>query len=614
MKTKEVDYEIKWYHLLPLMLIVAIVPLIVYLKVVPLTGASFDFWKGTKDNLDFFSYYKGIWLVIAASLALCIYVVRLFQVGSLQLKKEMNIYYIAASLYFLFITASTFFSEYKEIAINGFPDHYEGFYILTTYIVIFLITTIWVSNEKHIKILLGSLIAGASVLGTIGLFQYLGYDIWQSNLGKYLMLPNQYQTMASSLQFQFTKHTIYSTLYHPDYVGSYMAMLFPLAFSMFVLTKNKQLKIPMLFFTILMVTNWLGSNSRAGMVGGILAIIVFLISINKIILKYWKYFGVGLIFATVIFFGLNQVSHGYLGSRVNSLFVDAKAVLGLTEKSQDTSTVIPLKDVKINGNQASIVTATETLNITLNNDLLIFQDGNANKIESSYDNKNGKMILRDSRYAAYNLLAGKMGDKTFLKVEKGDIKLTFDLERSGITLVDNKGKVVDLKPVETWGFKGHERLGSSRGYIWSRSIPLLKDTLLLGHGPDTFAAYFPQNDIKGKMYAYYGDMWQLVDKPHDLYLQIALNTGVISLLAFLILIGSYSIKSLKLYFGNNYEDFLSQVGVSVFVAIVGYLGAAFFNDSVVSVAPVFWILLGLGISINYIVSNQGVIKNITSKP
>ena len=58
MTKKDGIINYNWYLLLPLMSLLAIVPLIVYLKVVPLTGASFVFWTGQKENMDFFSYYK----------------------------------------------------------------------------------------------------------------------------------------------------------------------------------------------------------------------------------------------------------------------------------------------------------------------------------------------------------------------------------------------------------------------------------------------------------------------------------------------------------------------------------------------------------------------------
>ncbi|WP_425806366.1 polymerase [Desulfitobacterium sp. Sab5] len=608
MKTAEI--EMKWYHFLPHIFILTIVPLIVHLNVMPLTGAYFDFWNGDKNNLDFFSYYKGIWLLVFTGLLVIMFLVRLFQSDPNLIKKDLRIYYIPAGVYLLFVIVSTVFSKYQNISISGFPDRYEGIYILAAYIFLFFFTTAFTSKEKHVKIILGSLIIGATIIGSIGLFQYIGYDLWKSDFGKSLMIPSKYLKISNDIRFQFDKHTIYATLYHTDYVGSYMAMLFPLSFALLVLVKNKWFKVGMAIITVIMAINWLGCNSRAGFVGGVLALIVFLISINKVLTRHWKYFAVGLMVTIAMFLGLNQISHGYVNTRVASIFRDVKSLISSNgnSNSQSYKDSIPLKDIKISGTKGTVVTATETLNFKLINNQLTFEDTNNKPIESSYDTSNGKITLKDPAYKDYSLLAGKDGNQYVFKLDKGDIKLLFDLKPQGISLMDNKGKIFTLEPVESWGFNGKEKLGSSRGYIWSRSIPLLKNTILLGYGPDTFAAYFPQHDILGKMYAYNGDMWQLVDKPHDLYLQVALNTGMVSLLALLVLFGLYLFKSIKIYTKNEYDNFLSQVGVGVFIAIVGYLGAAFFNDSVVSVAPVFWILLGLGVSINHIISNQNASK------
>jgi hypothetical protein len=46
------------------------------------------------------------------------------------------------------------------------------------------------------------------------------------------------------------------------------------------------------------------------------------------------------------------------------------------------------------------------------------------------------------------------------------------------------------------------------------------------------------------------------------------------------------------------------LGGAAFIGVIGYLAAGFFNDSIVSVAPLFWILLGIGISINIKLSSR----------
>lgn len=445
---------------------------------------------------------------------------------------------------------------------------------------------------------------GALTIGLIGFFQYIGYDLLKTDFAKGLFLPEQYMNIAEQLAFQFDKYTVYATLYHYNYVGSYTAMLFPLCFALAVLVKDKRFKAFMIFMSVLMGIIWLGSNARSGIVGGGLALLVFLFAINKIIRKYWKQFTAGLLVILAIFIGLNQISGGFVSARVGSLFTDVKVLMGLSENVAPARESIPLKDVIVNGTQGTVVTDTETLNFIFMSDEITFTDGNNKAIESNYDMNSGKITLENQAYQDYSLIYGDTGKNVILRIDKGSISLIFDLDPDRITLINNKGNEVSLEPVEAWGFEGNERLGSSRGYIWSRSLPLLKNTIILGYGPDTFAIAFPQHDIFGKMYAYYGDMWQLVDKPHNQYLQIAINTGVVSLLAFLFLVGFYLVKSFRLYVSNPFEDFLSQAGVGVFVAIIGYLGAAVFNDSVVSVAPVFWCLLGLGVSINHMLNKR----------
>lgn len=80
---------------------------------------------------------------------------------------------------------------------------------------------------------------------------------------------------------------------------------------------------------------------------------------------------------------------------------------------------------------------------------------------------------------------------------------------------------------------GREKLISGRGYIWSRTIPLLREYLFLGSGQDTFAIVYPNNDYIGKLNWDYENI--LITKPHCMYLQIAVQSGVLSLLESLLI-------------------------------------------------------------------------------
>ena len=52
------------YLILPIALILFVVPLIVHMKNVTVSESAFHFWKGVKEDSDFFSYYKMVWFLI----------------------------------------------------------------------------------------------------------------------------------------------------------------------------------------------------------------------------------------------------------------------------------------------------------------------------------------------------------------------------------------------------------------------------------------------------------------------------------------------------------------------------------------------------------------------
>ena len=161
------------------------------------------------------------------------------------------------------------------------------------------------------------------------------------------------------------------------------------------------------------------------------------------------------------------------------------------------------------------------------------------------------------------------------------------------------------------GFEGKEKVGSSRGYIWSRTLPLLKNCLIKGYGADTFTYEFPQNDVLAKYYAYsdYNEGFYItVDKPHNMYLQMFYSNGLIALVAFLGIAVFYLVDCFRLYALRKSYRREQIMGTAVMLGIVGYLAAGIFNDSVVSVAPMFWVLLGTGAALNTI--NRRMDRNV----
>ena len=153
-----------------------------------------------------------------------------------------------------------------------------------------------------------------------------------------------------------------------------------------------------------------------------------------------------------------------------------------------------------------------------------------------------------------------------------------------------------LYETERLGFYGYETLATNRGLIWSQTLPLLKKTLFLGAGANNFVHLYPQNNYKD-IYYYYGTM-QVMTKPHNMYLQIAAETGVILLLALLIFWGYYLVHSAKLYWNCSFDCLSKRLGFGCALAVLVYLGCGLANDSMISVAPIFWCVQGVGLAAN----------------
>jgi putative inorganic carbon (HCO3(-)) transporter len=131
--------------------------------------------------------------------------------------------------------------------------------------------------------------------------------------------------------------------------------------------------------------------------------------------------------------------------------------------------------------------------------------------------------------------------------------------------------------------------GAGRWDIWQKTLPIIADHFWIGTGPNTFQQDFYSLDQK-QIKPYMGKDSRIYDENND-YLQIALTMGVPALAVYILLLSVILIKGIKrLTYLDQRQQFIS---IGMLAAIIGYLVQAFFNISVISVAPYFWLILGL---------------------
>jgi len=351
-------------------------------------------------------------------------------------------------VYLVFIVISLFFTDNLERAIYGSTGRFEGLITLILYMCLFLIARLCPKlNDTLIIMVFGT----AIIVSSYGILQFWGFDPFPRDI---------YRVNWSGRSF--------STMGNPNFLGSYLVLMFPISIYFYIL-KGK--KVGLIGYAIYLYCI-LSTGTRGAWLGAIVAIFFF-VALHFV---YYRF--------------------------------------------------------------------------------------------------------KDDEFKRYIVLF----------VLSVSIVLIFNFQTDGALLNRFLTISSDAKEFLTEGAES-DYAGANRGFIWKRVIELIKNRPLVGYGienlGETFKIYYSQDMIE------IWDMVMNIDKAHNEYLNIAVTTGVPSLIAYL----SFVFLILKSGLIQIRRD--NSLVLLLMSSVLGYLVSAFFNISVVSVAYVYWIFLGLIASSEY---------------
>lgn len=565
--------------------------------------------SGQHVMIDSFSQGKAYAVVVFAIIMLAVAAACSFFLFKRAEKRSLAI--VGASVvYVVMALISACLSDYKEIAFYGVYDRAEGFFTTACYFVIFLFTMYAFRTEQNFRPIVIALFVCVGVNAIVGAFQITGNNLINYEWFDRLVVDRKlYGEIVP--KDDIGGDMLYGMLYHYNYVGSFVGLVIPLFTTLALFEKKLSMRISCIVFDLAAIFLLVGSSARSGAVAVAAALIVGIIVFARIIIKHWKAAVAVVAAAAIALVGANAVMDGRIFKRIPSIFEDAISLVAPAEGEQDLFSTLPVREIRQDDGVITLVSQVDELNIAFDTEEYEYKFTDKSGAEVKYKiEENGFCTIPDDRYSGITMefygsseTDGIYAD--FIMLHFGSDTqhaLVFKLfgEKNIRQIDPNTGDIIITENAEAIGFKGKEKIGSSRGYIWSRTIPLLKNCLVYGYGPDTFAYEFPQNDYLAKYYSYAEGFNITVDKVHNLYLQILFSNGLIALLAFLFIVIWYLVDCFRLYaLRKEYRE--TQIfGAAVMLAIVGYLAAGLFNDSVVSVAPVFWILLGVGFALNTI--------------
>ncbi|MCH5251857.1 MAG: O-antigen ligase family protein [Lachnospiraceae bacterium] len=577
---------------LPVFLALGFVPLIVSAKKYTTGLNGYDWFSNSETSVDIFLYWKGRALILLACIMFFILVVRFVR----RTGKKAVLPFLCLCCYLLLAVLSTIFSRYPSFSLWGSYEQWEGLLVLLAYGILFFYAYQVTDCERMVRVIVYGIIIGSFLLGLIGTFQFFRMDLFRSDIGKSIM--NLMSGDKMSYTFNFSDGWVYATLYNPNYVGSYAALTFPISVAVAVIEwKKLPVVITLLSMasTCLLTITLLGSQSLTGCIGviaGLLFLVIYMFPVMK--RKLGKRKMTGGLLGTVVFIGIlcflfpEEIRFG-----TDKLFYPT-ADYHLVRELRSTMQGLGVSTVK---GDSFYVTVTENKETPLE-----VMNASGESISLEYEREKDYYTLQNEAFTDFRLypkevtVKGKSYPAVCIFNPPINKEWTVAKTEGGYMIYNAFHKLDNLREIPEWGFEKNQHFGDKRGYIWSRTFPLLKDYLLLGAGPNTFTLIFPNDDYVGKTNMNYDEA--TVTKPHNIYLQIWTQTGLFSLIAFILLFLLYFVDSVRLYFNKTEYSVLDKLGVAFLIGIFSYMVTGLANDSTVAVAPVYWGMLGAGMALN----------------
>lgn len=585
--------------LIPIIMAMGFISTIVHAHVYDTKLSQFEWFPdaGTID-VDVFLFWKMVAIIIVGIVML------ILAIDSFVIKKQKP--EISNSFYFLFFYAlfvgmAALFSPYKYWVNRGVFAMQESVWVIFSYIMFCFYTSQVIKNESQIFAVVRWSAIGVFYVTLIGLFEFMGCDISQTDIWNYLTFD---KNILSQVEIQEASYSgsVTSTLLNPDYSSFYFGMLIPISFAMILASKRLIGKVVSCVFFVMACVCLYGAHittSYFSIGGAMIIMLLIFASRNK------KTFKIGIVCYVVLsFFVIGFCILTDYGHKVMDV------LWGTYDWGEEGYFVY---DVRTEDNFASLEVYGKKIQISYeygerSDEILIScKDEDGNEIQRVQDeNYEWTEYFVDSRFPDVTVTAGRQFEMNAVRLGVKTSQWIFTKDIDGTYYYLNPaGKFVKTKEVKRAALF-HEDALSGRGRLWNRILPLLPKHFFVGSGANTFVFEYPQHDYLYR--AQTGENNTLDVKAHNWYLQQMVETGVIGTVLLLIFLGWYVVKSIRIYRRANLKNSITIMGLGMFTAVLVYLIAALANDSNVCTAPVFWCVLGLGMAVNeMIVKQEGLV-------
>lgn len=572
--------------MIPVVLWVAIIPLIVKIKYYPNPLKEYPWYSQDETLVDFFLYYKSIFIIFTGAIMFCWLCWQIMQMRKINGFISTNTrIFIPIIVYLLLSIVSSIHSEYRYFCIHGMPDQFESLWCLAAYVIAMLFFYYAVAYKEYEKEIFTIIYIGILLVGLICVLQFFCIDIY-----RYIYSGDGYTFVEKGM--------VYGPFYNINYVGYYTLLFVPLLVLNTLFYQDMKVKFASAILAIFLILALIGAKSSAGEVA---LFIVLFFAIIFLLLKNVKRRKI--LWIPII----GMVTAVLLGCLIITPKIQSYIKSIDTEKTN-------LENLFTNDDNIEVHYKGQTLfvSITKEDNAAVYhatdQEGTDLYLQTmSSDEGYSYYIIDDERFRDITITPILMEKDSqlygaILSIDDKDWVFTNQLTDDGtyyyLTDVQSLTKLTQNTPSDDFAPLIHmSSLGNGRGYIWNKTIAMLQKYLFLGSGADTFTLVYPNGDFVDKYNNGYDNL--IISKPHNMYLQIAVQTGVLSLFCFLVFYAWYFFSSLRIYFKHSLNNELTIAGFSIMLGTLGYMISALANDSTATVTPLYWALMGIGIGINH---------------
>ncbi|MDO4299235.1 MAG: O-antigen ligase family protein [Lachnospiraceae bacterium] len=580
MQTK--DTKINTGGLFLLLLTLTVLPFIVHIYSYHLDMEEYSWFILDEDRTDFFSYYKSLFFSV---LVLCMAGDLLRGAVNSHFSEKVTPIWLLLIINGGFYLLSAVCSVNLENSLFGSYGRFESVFVLLGYEILCFYAYQHGSGQRVFQLLLYGLTAAGILMGFSGILQISGMDPLTWEWVQRLITPNELESsVLGNITSNLEQNTVYLTLANPNYASIYLSMLMPLIFIQWK-TGSKRMKVISTCLLALLFVNLILTFSRVGLLA-LGSICILSLILRR---KSWKKLIPAVLACALLFLAADSLSGFRFARR-----------LELTLQSFTKESSQGLSHMTTSRHGVTLTYGGKTITISyeygMGDESIRILDEESRDLTDHYIAFAGVLDVEGLE----NLLifTQEIDDEDMLTLTIDETVWNFTSDPDlGYLFYTGDGKYDTLEEIPKVDLKGTEHMASGRLYIWSRTLPLLKDYWLTGSGEDTFHLVYPQNDYVGKS-IYAGTPLDVIEKPHNTYLLTAIQNGIIPLILFLIFYGVYFVESVRLY-GRNYEfEAMDWMGFGVFLSTVCFMVGGIFNDSNINISPLFWSMLGIGIGLN----------------